>query len=460
VLYPERPIELAVRHSVQNGHPTASPSPQPPARHLRARWRLTAGGSPAALSAQLARFGPDVLLDDAPSRPPVAALPEASGKQPADLTTPSPMRIAMVAPLAESVPPRLYGGTERVVSVLTEELIKRGHHVTLFASGDSTTSADLVACSPRGLRLDKSVTDYVAYTMTQMGIVYRHAAAFDLVHNHLDYMAFATARLSATPTITTTHGRLDLPEVRRVYEDFGDQPLVAISNDQRAYLPRGAWHGTVSNAVDLSLYRFHPDAGDYLVFLGRISPEKRPDRAIEIARDVGMRLIIAAKIDAVDRDYYEHAIAPVIRANSSLVEFVGEVNEQEKDALLGGAWAYLFPIDWPEPFGLTMAEAMATGTPVIAYRAGSVPEVVEHGVTGFICDTAAQMAAAVGRVGELSRRACRERVERLFSPAAMADGYEASYRSLLATRELAAGVVSFEEHVLAVSKAAMPRAAV
>jgi glycosyltransferase involved in cell wall biosynthesis len=366
----------------------------------------------------------------------------------------------MVAPLAESVPPRLYGGTERVVSVLTEELVRRGHRVTLFASGDSTTSADLMACSPTGLRLDPSVTDYVAYTMTQMGIVYRHAGAFDLVHNHLDYMAFATARLSSTPTITTTHGRLDLPEVRRVYDDFHEQPLVAISNDQRAYLPQSAWFGTVSNAVDLAHYRYRPDAGDYLVFLGRISPEKRPDRAIEIARDVGMRLVIAAKIDAVDRDYYEHAIAPVIRANPSLIEFVGEVNEAEKDALLGGAWAYLFPIDWPEPFGLTMAEAMATGTPVIAYRAGSVPEVVEDGVTGFICETAAEMAAAVGRVGDLSRWACRERVERLFSPAAMADGYEAAYRGLLAVGARAAGVISLEEHAHAVARASVPLAAV
>ena len=344
-----------------------------------------------------------------------------------------PMRIAMVAPLAESVPPSHYGGTERVVSVLTEELVRRGHAVTLFASADSVTSADLVPCSRQGLRRDPHVTDYLAYTMTQLGIVHQHADEFELVHNHLDYVAFATARLSRTPTVTTTHGRLDLAEVRRVYEDFEEQPLVAISNDQRAYLPGAEWVATVSNAVDLANYRFRADPGDYLVFLGRISPEKRPDRAIEIARDVGMRLIMAAKVDAVDRDYYEHAIAPVIRANPSHVEFVGEVNEEEKDALLGGAWAYLFPIDWPEPFGLTMAESMATGTPVIGYRAGSVPEVVEDGVTGFICNTAAEMAAAVGRVGELSRWACRERVERLFSPAAMADGYERAYAAVISS---------------------------
>jgi glycosyltransferase involved in cell wall biosynthesis len=349
-------------------------------------------------------------------------------------TSRPPMRIAMVAPLAESVPPSHYGGTERVVSVLTEELVRRGHDVTLFASADSVTTATLVPCARQGLRRDPLVTDYLAYTMTQLGIVHRHADEFDLVHNHLDYVAFATAQLDRTPTVTTTHGRLDLPEVRRVYADFVEQPLVAISNDQRAYLPDATWAATVSNAVDLANYRFRSEPGDYLVFLGRISPEKRPDRAIEIARDVGMRLVMAAKVDAVDRDYYEHAIAPVIRANPSLVEFVGEVNEVEKDALLGEAWAYLFPIDWPEPFGLTMAEAMATGTPVVAYRAGSVPEVVEHGVTGFVCTTAGEMAAAVGRVGEISRSACRERVERLFSPAAMADGYERAYPAVLAGR--------------------------
>jgi glycosyltransferase involved in cell wall biosynthesis len=409
---------------------------------------LLAGGSRAALSAQNARYGfvePGVNEPPAQEREPI----EFDGLRMSDPRSRSgtPLRIAMVAPLAEPVPPTHYGGTERVVSVLTEELIRRGHEVTLFASGDSVTSGDLVACSRRSLRLDPLVTDYLAYTMTQLGCVYSRADEFDLVHNHLDYVAFATARLSRTPMITTTHGRLDLAEVRRVYDDFGEQSLVAISHDQRTYLPNATWVATVSNAVDLANYHFRADPGDYLVFLGRISPEKRPDRAIEIARDVGMRLIMAAKVDAVDKDYYEHAIAPVIRANSSLVEFVGEVNEAEKDDLLGGAWAYLFPIDWPEPFGLTMAEAMATGTPVIAYRAGSVPEVVQDGVTGFVCDTAAEMAAAVGRVGGLDRQACRERVERLFSPAAMADGYERAYRSVIAaTAEMTADVISLRPH--------------
>ena len=341
------------------------------------------------------------------------------------------MRIAMVAPLTEPVPPPLYGGTERVVSLLTEELVRRGHAVTLFASGDSQSAAELVPCSERGLRLDPDVTDYVAYAMTEVGQVYRRAAEFDLVHNHLDYMAFPSARLAPVPTVTTTHGRLDLPEVRRVYADFAEQRLVAISSDQRCYLPKATWVATVHNAVDVAAYRFRRDPGDYLVFLGRIAPEKRPDRAIEIARDVGMRLVIAAKVDPVDQEYWDHAIKPQVDAHPHLIEFIGEVDERGKDEVLGGAYAYLFPIDWPEPFGLTMAEAMATGTPVVAYRAGSVPEVVEDGVTGFVCDTISEMTAAIPRITELDRRACRERVERLFSPAAMADGYERAYAAVL-----------------------------
>ena len=286
-------------------------------------------------------------------------------------------------------------------------------------------------CCERGLRLDSTVTDYVAYTVTELGVVGRRAAEFDVIHNHIDYLAFPAARLSATPTVSTCHGRLDLPEVQRVYHDFSEQPLVAISDDQRAYLPAANWVRTVYNAVDVNAYRFRPDPGDYLVFLGRIAPEKRPDRAIEIARDVGMRLVIAAKIDPVDADYWTHAIEPMVTANPSLIEYIGEVDEHEKNALLGGAWAYLFPIDWPEPFGLTMAEAMATGTPVIAYRAGSVPEVVEHGVTGFVCQTLSDMIEAVDRVSTIDRAACRQRAEQLFSPAAMADGYERVYTAVV-----------------------------
>lgn len=340
------------------------------------------------------------------------------------------MRIAMVAPLIEAVPPALYGGTERVVSVLTEELVRRGHHVTLFASGDSQTTADLVACCPRALRLDPEVRDYLAPTMVQLGQVYQRASEFDLIHNHTDYMAFAFARLTATPTITTTHGRLDLAEVQRLYSYYPDQRLVSISDAQRVPLPDANWLATVYNGIALSNFQFRPEAGDYLVFLGRINPEKRPDRAIEIARDVGMRLVIAAKIDPIDEPYYEHAIAPLIH-NSPLVDFIGEVDESEKDEVLGGAYAYLFPIDWPEPFGLTMVEAMATGTPVVAYRAGSVPEVVVDGITGFICGTFSEMVDAVPQVRDLDRRACRTYVEDRFSAARMADGYERAYRILI-----------------------------
>jgi glycosyltransferase involved in cell wall biosynthesis len=345
------------------------------------------------------------------------------------------MRIAILAPLMEAIPPRRYGGTERVVALLTEELVQRGHQVTLFASGDSQTSAELVPCCERGLRLDHDVTDYVAYTMTQLGEAYRRADEFDLIHNHVDYFAFPVADICPTPTLTTTHGRLDLPEVRRVYRTFPALPLVAISEDQRASLPGVNWVDVVYNGVDLDHYRFRPDPGDYLVFLGRISPEKRPDRAIELARDVGMRLLIAAKVDPVDQEYFDLAIAPLIEAHPSLIEFVGEVDEKAKDALLGGAYACLFPIDWPEPFGLAMAEAMATGTPVIASRVGSVPEVVVDGVTGFVADTLHDLAEAIPRVKELDRHACRAHVERHFSPQAMADGYEQAYAEV--SRELA-----------------------
>lgn len=345
------------------------------------------------------------------------------------------LRLAMVAPLVEPVPPPRYGGTERVVSVLTEELVRRGHAVTLFASGDSQTDAELVPCCPIGLRLDPEARDYVAYTLAQLGMTYAQAREFDLIHSHVDYLTFAFARLTGTPTLSTAHGRLDLPEVRRIYGFYPEHPLVSISQDQRSWLPGARWVATVSNAIDLTNYHFRPDPGDYLVFLGRISPEKRPDRAIEIARDVGMRLIIAAKVDPIDQPYYEYAIAPLIQANRDLVEFIGEVDEREKDVLLGGAWAYLFPIDWPEPFGLTMAESMATGTPVIAMQGGSVPEVVVDGVTGFVCRSLRELITAVERVPELDRAACRAHVEQHFSPAAMADGYERAYAKLVnATR--------------------------
>ncbi|HXH21170.1 MAG TPA: glycosyltransferase family 4 protein [Dehalococcoidia bacterium] len=341
------------------------------------------------------------------------------------------MRIGIVAPLVEAVPPALYGGTERVVSNLTEQLVSRGHDVTLFASGDSVTSARLVACAPKSLRLDPEAPDGVTATLFQMREVYRRAAEFDIIHNHADWFAFPFADLVDTPTVTTAHGRLDLPEIAYRYECGKGQPLVSISYDQRRWLPQCHWVGTVHNGIDVDRFWFRERPGDYLVFLGRISPEKGPERAVEIAGRAGMRLVVAAKVDAADREYYETVVGPLFR-KSRHVEFIGEVNEDGKDKLLGGAYAYLFPIDWPEPFGLTMVESMATGTPVIAMRRGSVPEVVEDGVTGFVCDSVDEMVEAVERAGSIDRRACRERVERLFSAARMADGYEAVYRRVLA----------------------------
>jgi len=348
-----------------------------------------------------------------------------------------PMKIAMAAPLIEAVPPLFYGGTERVISVLTEELVRRGHDVTLFASGDSRTDARLVPCAEQALRLNDALKDYVAYTLVELDMVYERADAFDVIHNHLDYLAFPFTRHAATPTVTTMHGRLDLAEVRRLHARFPEQCRVSISDAQRVALPDANWTATVYNGIEVDTYHFRPDPGDYLVFLGRISPEKRPDRAIEIARDTGMRLVIAAKVDPVDQDYYEHAIAPLID-DHALIEFIGEVDERGKDEVLGGAYAYLFPIDWPEPFGLTMVEAMATGTPVIAYNAGSVPEVVVDGVTGFVCDSMHDMVEAVGRIGSIDRRACREHVERHFSATAMAEGYERVYQMLTEGGDIAA----------------------
>jgi glycosyltransferase involved in cell wall biosynthesis len=343
------------------------------------------------------------------------------------------MRVGIVAPIIESVPPARYGGTERVVSVLTEGLVRRGHDVTLFASGDSRTSARLVSSCDRSLRLHPEIRDSVAATVVHVGEAFRQSGEFDVIHNHADYVAWPFARMASTPVVTTTHGRIDLPEIRHLYSLYPEQRLISISYAQREPLPHLNWIGNVYNAIDLDTYHFRPELGDYLVFLGRISHEKRPDRAIEIARDVGMRLIIAAKIDDRDRGYWEHAIEPMVRS-SSLIEYIGEVNEQEKDALLGGAYAYLFPIDWPEPFGLTMAESMATGTPVITYRAGSTPEVVVDGVTGFVCTSMHDMIEAVDRIPALDRRACRAHVERHFSPEAMVGGYEALYASMVAER--------------------------
>jgi glycosyltransferase involved in cell wall biosynthesis len=335
----------------------------------------------------------------------------------------------MMAPLIESVPPRKYGGTERVVSLLTEELVKAGHQVTLFASADSVTSAELVPCSPQSLRLSEGIRDYVAYTISQLAEVYGRAEEFDLIHNHVDYFAFPPARFASVPTLTTTHGRLDVPEVRTVYRAFRDLPLTAISEAQRASLPGVNWVSTVYNGVDLRNFHFRPDPGDYLVFLGRISPEKRPDRAISIARAVGIPLKIAAKVDRVDEVYFRTQIEPLFEGGG--VEFIGEINDREKTQFLGDAQALLFPIDWPEPFGLSMIEAMACGTPVLAFRRGSVQEIVEDGVTGAIVETVKEAIAALPHVIALDRKKVRQRFEQRFSATRMAKDYVDIYRSLV-----------------------------
>jgi len=340
------------------------------------------------------------------------------------------MKIAQIAPLFERVPPLLYGGTERIVSYLTEELVRRGHDVTLFASGDSLTSAKLIACAECALRLDSRVKDPLPYHMMMLDEVRKRARAFDVMHFHIDLLHLPLVRSLALPHLTTVHGRLDLPDLRPFYRTFADSPLVSISHDQRAPLPRVNWVGTVHHGLPLDLLspRFHRSGG-YLAFLGRISQEKRPDLAIEIAVRSGMQLKIAAKVDKIDREYWETVVGPMVRANDN-VEFLGEITDQEKAEFLGNASALLFPIDWPEPFGLSMIEAMACGTPVIAFRRGSVPEVVDDGLTGYIVDGVEDAIMAVSRLDALDRRQVRAHFERRFSASRMADEYLSIYRKI------------------------------
>ncbi len=331
------------------------------------------------------------------------------------------MKIAQVAPLYESVPPRQYGGTERVVSYLTDELVRQGHEVTLFATADSETAAELEPVAPGALRLDERCQDPLAHHVLLMDRVARRAHEFDVIHFHVDYLHFPLLRLLDVPHVTTLHGRLDIPDLAPLYSEFADMPVVSISDDQRRPLPQANWQATVYHGLPLDLYRFNPAGGDYLAFLGRISPEKRVDRAIQIALRTGMEIRIAAKIDRADRDYYEEHIAPLFRLPR--VEYIGEIGEREKAEFLGNARALLFPIDWPEPFGLVMIEAMACGTPVIAYRRGSVPEVMADGVTGWIVDDMEQAVAAVERLEGFDRRRCREHFEQHFSAERMARDY-------------------------------------
>ena len=338
------------------------------------------------------------------------------------------LRIAQVAPLYERVPPALYGGTERVVSYLTEELVRQGHDVTLFASGDSITRARLVAVWDRALRLDDRRPEAASLHVLMVEEVFKRAAAFDVVHFHIDAMQLPLARRHSTPCVMTMHGRLDIPGLDRLYGEFRDLPLISISDAQRAPLPDANWRATVYHGVPPEMFRPSFTPGKYLAFVGRISPEKRVDRAIEIARASGVPLRIAAKVDPVDRAYYEAAIEPLI--DGRFIQYLGEVDDRGKAGLLRDALALLFPIDWPEPFGLAMIESMACGTPVIAFRRGSVPEVIDDGDSGCIVDDVAGAVAAVQRMPAWNRLRCREVFEQRFSVARMARDYCEAYEGL------------------------------
>ena len=339
------------------------------------------------------------------------------------------MRIAQIAPLYESVPPRLYGGTERVVSHLTEQLVMLGNDVTLFASGDSLTSARLISPCSTALRLSSKCVDPLPHHIISLNQVLRRAEQFDLLHFHTDYFHFPLSKHLQLPSITTLHGRLDIPDLQPLYRCFSDVPVVSISLHQRLPLPEANWIANIHHGLPGNLYKPCFARGEYLAFLGRISPEKRPDRAIEIALRSGMRLKIAAKVDPVDRGYFDSKIKPLL--NDPLIEFIGEISDLEKSEFLGNAYAYLFPIDWPEPFGLTMIEAMACGTPTIAFRCGAVPEIITDRVTGFIVDDLASAIDCVARIPEIERRTCRAVFEQRFTVERMASDYVSLYRRIL-----------------------------
>jgi glycosyltransferase involved in cell wall biosynthesis len=339
-----------------------------------------------------------------------------------------PLRIALVAPLYESVPPALYGGTERVVSYLAEELVAQGHHVTLFASGDSVTSAHLVPCCERALRLDPRLPEPVSLHLTMLEHVFSRSSDFDVIHFHIDGFHLPLARRHKISTLTTLHGRLDLAGLDVLYREFDEHPLVSISNAQRRPLAWANWAATVYHGLPLELHEIGTGRGRYLAFLGRISPEKRVDRAIEIARRAGLPLKIAAKVDRVDRDYFTAQIEP--RIDGRQIEYLGEIGERDKTSFLGDATALLFPVDWPEPFGLAMIEAMACGTPVVAFRCGSVPEVIDEGVTGYVVGNVDDAVACVERAQRLNRARCRETFEERFSATRMARDYCAIYELL------------------------------
>ena len=340
------------------------------------------------------------------------------------------MKIAQIAPLMESVPPRLYGGTERIVSYLTDELVRLGHEVTLFASADSVTAAKLVSCASMALRLDSNVRDPIPYYMLMLDRVRKLAEEFDILHFHIDQFHFPLFAQIADRTVTTLHGRQDLPDLKPLYIGFSQMPLVSISNAQRRPIAKANFVATIHHGIPTNLHTpIYNPRGGYVAFLGRISPEKRPDRAIPIARTLGIPLKIAAKVDKVDEAYFREKIAPLL--SDPGVEFIGEINERGKTEFLGEAMALLFPIDWPEPFGLVMIEAMACGTPVLAFRQGAVSEIIDQGVTGAIVDTMDEAVRMLPRVIALDRHAVRRQFEQRFSSARMAKDYVALYRSLL-----------------------------
>ena len=338
------------------------------------------------------------------------------------------MRIAQISPLTEAVPPKLYGGTERVISWLTEEFVALGHDVTLFASGDSRTSAQLKAVWPRALRLDESVRDPIGLHLTMLEQVRRQADEFDLMHFHLDYYPFSLFSRQHTPFVTTLHGRLDLPELQPVFSTFASVPIISISNSQRRPIPQANWVKTIYHGLPAQLLKPQPVRPSYLAFLGRISPEKAVDRAIYLAERCGLPIKIAAKIDKVDRDYFEDKIRPLM--SLPFVEYIGEITDEQKSTFLSGAIALLVPIDWPEPFGLVMIEAMACGTPVVAFNRGAVSEIVEDGLTGFIVEDETSAVGAIGQVSALSRERVRARFEERFTARRMATEYLAAYRKL------------------------------
>ncbi len=350
------------------------------------------------------------------------------------------MKIAQIAPLAERVPPKFYGGTERIVSYLTDELVRQGHEVTLFASGDSTTLAHLVPCTHMALRLNPEVRDPIPYQVMMLEQVRQRAEEFDILHFHIDMLHFPLVREFAGKTVTTLHGRLDLPDLVPFYRAFPEFPLVSISNDQRKPMPPVNWAGTVYHGLPPELLPFTSEPSErYLAFLGRISPEKRPDRAIEIAVRTGMKLKMAAKVDKADQAYWESEIAPLVEKHDD-VEFIGEINEAQKAKFLGNAAALLFPIDWPEPFGLVMIESMACGTPVIAFDCGSVPEIIDHGVSGLIVNTIDEAVEGVRRIGEFDRSLVRATFDARFTARRMASDYAAIYERLAADQPVDASL--------------------